>query len=354
MHPHPLVPHVVLWMMLSVLVGCDLLDPIFGGGDSAPGTEPVFLELPGEDLFPEGILATEGGDLFVSGFGNGAIVQVTGGANTRLFKKPGEDGLVQAVGMAVDEARGRLWVANFDGQTGQSNLKVFDLASGALLATLAPEPDGQPHFFNELAIDDEGRVYVSDTVVPALWTAGPDLDAVEVFVTDPALANPDPNRPFGLNGLALTPDGQYLVASIMDRITPGGGRLVRVDVATQAVTEIELTGASETVAGFGGSDGMFFEPGGLLVMVNVTPPGPIAAIVTAAFSEDYTAAELVGRTPFDDVYNRPTASALREGRLWTVNSQLDHLIDDENGALGTPPDLPFRLVHVPLDETLGR
>lgn len=41
-------------------------------------------------------------------------------------------------------------------------------------------------------------------------------------------------------------------------------------------------------------------------------------------------------------------------RSCTVNNQLDRLIDVENGALGTPPDLPLQLVGVSLEEALGR
>ena len=342
-------------LLAIALVGCELV-PIGNGGRPSPEPEsgPAFLDLPGDSLFPEGILAAQNGDLYVSGFGNGAVVRVTGGTDGELFKEPGEDGLARAVGMGIDEARGRLWVASFDFATFGSTMKVFDVATGALLATLAPEPDGQPHFFNEVALDADGRAYVTDTASPVIWTAGPDLDGIEPLVTDAALANPDPDRPFGLNGLALTPDGRHLIASVMDRITPGGGRLVRVDAATGEIAEVELEGEPETIDVFGGSDGMFFEEGGLLMMVNVTDDGPIAAIVTAEFNGDYTEAELVARGRFDAVYDRPTASAVRNGRLWTVNSQLDHLIDDENGALGTLPERPFRLVHISLKETLGR
>lgn len=342
-------------LLANLVIGCDLI--LGGGGSSDPDApaEPAFLDLPGDDLFPEGILADDNGDLFVTGFGNGAIIRITDGTNVGFFKSPGEDGLVQGVGLEIDERRDRLWVSNFNGGTFRSTLKVFDRTSGDLLATVVPEDDGQPHFFNEIAIDDEGRVYITDTAAPIIWTAAPDLSSVGPFVTDPLLENPNPDRPFGLNGLALTPDGQYLIASVMDRIVPGGGRLVRVDVATKEVTDIELTGNTDVLGGFGGSDGMFFEEeDGLLLMVNVTPPGAIPAIITADFNSDYTSAELVGRSTFDAVYNRPTASVIRGDRLWTVNSQLDHIIDDQNGALGTPPDLPFQLVNVSLQETLGR
>ena len=310
----------------------------------ARAQEVSTLALPGGALYPEGILALENGNLFITGFGNGSILKVTDG-EVEGFKEPGEDGLSSAVGLAADEARNRLWVANFSFDGFTSDLKVYDLTSGELLASLA-DPDDDPHFFNEIALAEDGRVYVSDTAAPVIWTADPELQGVEVFVQDDLLMNPDPERAFGLNGLALTPDGDYLVASVMDRIDQGGGRLVRVDLETKEVTDVELSG--DAVETFGGSDGMFFH-GDSLLMVNVTPP---ASVVSAVFAEDYSSAELTSHDAFEEVYNRPTSSAVRDGRLWTVNSQLDHIIDDENGALNTPPELPFELVGVPLGELL--
>ena len=184
---------------------------------------------------------------------------------------------------------------------------------GELLASLA-DPDDNPHFFNEIALDAEGNAYVSDTLAPTIWRAEADLSGVAVFAEDPLLNNPAEDQPFSLNGLALTPDGAYLIASVMDRIDQGGGRLVRIDMDTKEVTEVELAG--DAVPTFGGSDGMFFYENRLL-MVNVTPP---AAIMSAGFNEDYSRAELVSHSAFEAVYNRPTSSAVREGRLWTVNS----------------------------------
>ncbi len=306
----------------------------------ARAQEVATLALPGEALYPEGIVALENGDMFITGFGNGSILKVAGG-EVESFKEPGEDGLSSAVGLAADETRSRLWVANFSFDGFTSDLKVYDLISGEPLASLA-DPDDSPHFFNEIAIADDGRVYVSDTAAPVIWTAAPELQGVEVFVQDDLLMNPDPERAFGLNGLALTPGGDYLIASVMDRINQGGGRLVRVDLETKEVTDVELSG--DAVETFGGSDGMFFH-GDSLLMVNVTPP---ASVVSAVFAEDYSSTELTSHDAFEEVYNRPTSSAVLDGRLWTVNSQLDHIIDDENGALNTPPELPFELVGVPV------
>ena len=342
----------VVLLGISLTTGCsqlqDILDDL-GQEKESPTTKapPAYVDLPGDGLFPEGIITAASGDVFVTSFGNGSVVRFTEGKNPGYFKEPGEDGLSSAVGMAIDEDRDRLWVTNFDFATFSSNLKVFDLHSGNLLATLTTDSGGAGSFFNELAIDRYGRVYISDTATPSIWVADADLKGVSLLVSDSLLANPDPDRPFGLNGLTLTPDECYLIASVMDRIDQGDGRLVRIDLQTKSVQDVTLMG--EPVPIFGGSDGMFFNDG-LLFMVNVTPP---AAIITAQFSSDYTSAELVARNTFEEVYNRPTASMIREGRLWTVNSQLDHIIDDENEALGTPPDLPFQLVNVSLKELLA-
>ena len=134
----------------------------------------------------------------------------------------------------------------------------------------------------------------------------------------------------------------------MDRLDAGDGRLVRVRISDGQVNPVVLTGGS-AVQAFAGSDGMFFE-GHVLFMVNVFSSA--GAIVTAAFNPDFSSANLEVQDAFQSVYNRPTASAIRGGRLWTVNSQLDHIIDDNNGALGTEPDRPFQEVNVSLAELL--
>ncbi len=85
---------------------------------------------------------------------------------------------------------------------------------------------------------------------------------------------------------------------------------------------------------------MFFKQG-RLVMVNVTPPD---GLVTATFATDYTSAILENQPVATVALNRPSSVALRGDRLWVVNSQLDHVVDDGNGAIGTDPDFPFQIV----------
>ena len=318
------------------------------------GARPSVARIPlkGEQLFPEGIIGLPNQDLLVGGFGDGSIQRINDKNVVSSFSKAGDNGMVIAVGFAVDEKNQRLWVANFNFKTESglpgSNLKVFDYTTGKLLKTI-PETFVQGAFFNELALDAKGNVYISDTFNPSIWSAKFESKEPQVFVTESSLLkNPSADQPFGLNGLALTPDENYLIASVMNRTIRGGGRLVRVALKTKAVSDVELR-ADEATEAFSGSDGMFFHQGQLL-MVNVYSQA--GAIVTAKFNSTYSAASLTLRTKFQHVYDRPTASAIRDGKLYTVNSQLNHIIDDRDGQLNTPPNLPFEVVAVPLAKLL--
>jgi sugar lactone lactonase YvrE len=316
----------------------------------AQSTETIALQ--GNQLFPEGILTLPNNDLLVGGFGDGSIQRIDAKNNVSYFSKSGENGMVIAVGFALDKKNNRLWVANFNFKTESgnpgSNMKVFDLKTGKLLKTL-PEKFIQGAFFNEVTLDEKGNVYVSDTFAPNLWTTNFEATDTKVFVTDAGLLkNPSPDQPFGLNGLTITPDNKYLIASVMNRTIKGGGTLVKVNLATKALSAVKLKD-DEATKSFSGSDGMFFH-NGQLMMVNVFSSA--GAIFTAKFNADYSEAALTIRNKFQSVYDRPTASAIRNGKLYTVNSQLNHIIDDKDGKLNTPPVLPFNVVSVPLAELL--
>jgi hypothetical protein len=315
------------------------------------GQQVESISLQGEKLFPEGIIALPNNDLLVGGFGDGSIQRINASNQVSYFSKPGENGMVIAVGMALDRQHNRLWVANFNFSTESgkpgSNFKVFDYTTAKLLKTI-PEKFIEGAFFNEVVLDPKGRVYVSNTFGPNLYTATFESANAEVFVQNELLKNPSPDQPFGLNGLTITPDNRYLIASVMNRTIKGGGRLVRISLASKEVSPVALP-EDENTKSFSGSDGMFFHNGKLL-MVNVYSQS--GAIFSAAFNADYSKASLSIHSQFQAAYDRPTASAIRNGKLYTVNSQLNHIIDDKDGKLNTPPVLPFKIVGVPLKDVL--
>lgn len=310
-----------------------------------------YIALEGTSVFPEGIITLPNNDILVGGFGDGSIQRIDKNNKVSYFCKSGENGMVIAVGLHLDTKNNRLWVANFNFKTESGNpgsqFKVFDYTTGKLLKTI-PEKFIEGAFFNEVTMDAKGKVYVSDTFGPKIWSTTFDSNNADVFATNNLLKNPSPDQPFGLNGLTITPDQKYLIASVMNRTIKGGGTLVRVNLSNKEVTSVKLK-ADEATNSFSGSDGMFFYKGQLL-MVNVYSSA--GAIFTANFNKDYSEATLKIRDKFQSAYDRPTASTIRNGKLYTVNSQLNHIIDDKDGKINTPPVLPFKIVSVPLSELL--
>jgi hypothetical protein len=337
--------NIIAGLLLSILC----VNVVYSQSNNANKTETIALQ--GNQVFPEGIITLPNNDLLVGGFGDGSIQKIDSKNNVSYFSKPGENGMVIAVGFALDKKNNRLWVANFNFKTESgkpgSQFKVFDYTTGKLLKTI-PEKFIEGAFFNEVILDERGNAYVSNTFGPSLYNATFESTDATVFVTNDLLKNPSPDQPFGLNGLTTTPDKKYLIASVMNRTIKGGGTLVRINIATKEVTPIKLKD-DEATKSFSGSDGMFFY-NGQLMMVNVYSSA--GAIFSAKFNKDYSAASLTIRDKFQSVYDRPTASAIRDGKLYTVNSQLNHIIDDKDGKINTAAVLPFKVVSVPLAELL--
>jgi sugar lactone lactonase YvrE len=310
-----------------------------------------FIFLKGDGVFPESIITLPNKDLLVSCIGDGSIQRIDSKNIITYFNNPHENGILSALGMAIDKKRNQLWVINLNlkmanGYPG-SNLKVFDLSSGKLIKTIS-EDYVPGSFFNDLTIDESGRVYISNTVGPNIWTATIDSKEAEVFVKSDLLENPDPDQPLDQNGIAITPDHNYIIVSVMHRFMGGKGRLVRINIASKEVTNVSLNDG-EAVKAFAGADGMFFYNKQLL-MVNVFPKA--AVIMTATFNQDYSVATLAIKNKSQSIYDRPTSSAIRNGKLYTVNSQLNHIVDDKDGKLNTPPVTPFKVVSVPLTALL--
>lgn len=312
-----------------------------------------YIALLGDHPFPESIIKLPNNDILVGDIGDGSIQKIDIHNKVTYLKNPGEDGIKSTLGMAADQKRNRLWVLNLNlkmpnGYPG-SNIKVFDLTTGKLIKTIS-ENYIAGAFFNEITLDDNGVAYISNTIGPNIYIAHFDSSEAEIFVKNDLLTNPDPNQPLALNGLTLTPDKKYLIASVMHRFMPGKGRLVRISLSTKKVDDIAIEDEDDTARkAFAGSDNMWFYDKQLF-MINVYSKA--GAIITAKFNKDYSVAILKIRDKFQYVYDRPTGSTLRDGKLYTVNSQLNHIVDDKDGKLNTPVMLPFKIVSVPLKEIM--
>jgi sugar lactone lactonase YvrE len=130
---------------------------------------------------------------------------------------------------------------------------------------------------------------------------------------------------FNVNGIAISSDGKYLIV-----VQSNTGKLFRIDVATRAVTEINLGG--ETVTN---GDGILLDVRTLYVVRNQQ-----GLIVKILLSEDLSSGTVVSSST-DPSLTYPTTIAKAGDRLLVVNSQFN------NRGEGKQPVLPFTVSSIP-------
>ena len=282
--------------------------------------------LPGDGTFPEGIAyAPDLGAFFVTGAGSGAIYRVdlaTGEATTVL--EPGLRGGFTTIGVKVDGTT--LWVAGggsgevlrFDGV----DAATFDAAAGPTRTYASAPADAT--FFNDLVVAPDGTVFVTDSNRPALFHIAPGADEATPFVdfegTPFAYV-----EGFNANGVAITEDGGTLIV-----VQANTGLLFRIDVATRAVTAVDLGGATVP-----GGDGLVLDGTSLYVVQNGADQ-----VTVVELSADLTSGTLAGVLTDDRLSSSATA-ALVGDRLLVTNAQF--------GAMQTGPTLPFEVIVLPID-----
>jgi sugar lactone lactonase YvrE len=289
----------------------------------ADGASAIYT-LPGDRVFPEGIAYQPStGNFFVSSTTDGTIFRGNAVSGQVVpFLPGGTHGRTTAVGLKVDE-QGRLFIAG--GTTGR--LFVYDTATGDLVGTF--NTGSAPNtFINDVTIAPDGTAYFTDSRSPFLYKLSPtaagtftfdrwlDLQGTPIVYQDG----------FNLNGIAATADGRYLL------VTQGNaGKLFRITIADQTVTEVNLGG--ETLAG----DGLLLE-GQTLYAVRTRDDNQ-REIAVIQLTPDFRSGQLIA-TITDPSFAFPTTIARAGDRLLVVNSQFD-----KRGP-GLSPSLPFTVSSV--------
>ena len=280
-----------------------------------PGT--TVRELPGENVFPEGIALGPDGDTFYVGSAmTGAIYrgEVAGGDVTE-FVAGGEEPFT-TLGMAVDE-EGRLWVAG----GGSGEVRRYDTESGELVDALQT-PETEATLLNDVALDSAGNAYITDSTRPVLFRVASGSDRVEPWIdlTDTAFSY---GEGANANGIVVTDDDRYVLVVALN-----SGRLYRVDTETAELTEVALAGGP-----LPGSDGLVLD-GQTLYAVRQ----PSDKISVVEMGDDFATGRVVAGTIQHDSFAEPATAALAGERLLVVNTQFD--------AVNGEPSLPFTVTSI--------
>ena len=290
------------------------------GGTTQASGDTWSYELPGEEVYPEGVVYQESsGDFFVGSTSNGEIFRGTveeGGGSAEVFLEGGQDDRSAAIGLELDD-EGRLFVAG--GDTGR--MFVYDTESGDLVDSFQNEQEST--FVNDVAVTSSGDAYFTDSFSPVLYRLAASGDGYEFEEYLDLEGTPiEYQDGFNLNGIVATEDGRYVIVTHSTT-----GQLFRIDTESKEVAEIDLGG--DKVAG----DGMILDGR----MLHAVAGGEILPV---ELSEDYASGE-VGEGFSDPSFKSPTTIAGYDERLLVVNSQFDAR---ESGE----PDLPFTISDIPI------
>ena len=221
--------------------------------------------------------------------------------------------------MKVDLPRNRVIAAVTDYGVGlrsdpgrRNNLAavaVFDLASGRTLTLhdLTDLVPGHAHLANDVAVDGQGKIYVTDSLAAAIYR----IDAAggrSVFLHSEMFRG----EGFNLNGLDVHPDGCLLVVKKAD------GRLFRAPLDNpQGFTEVSLPEPMTA------ADGILLVGDELVVIRNRTATVAANEIVALRSRDGWRSAGIASRMAHEDNY--PATATRQDDRIMTATTRL-HLL----------------------------
>jgi superoxide dismutase, Cu-Zn family len=289
---------------------------------------PTFVQerliVPGGATYPEGIaLAFDSSALFTGSSNDGTIYKVPlDGSEAHPFSLGGSPGRTSALGMRVDST-GNLIVAG--GTSGM--VAVLDTTNGATERVLRSLEAGQM-FVNDLTVTDAGRVYITDSFRPVLYSFDMNVPGGVLESWLDLGATPIEYQPgqINLNGIVSTPDGAHLVS-----VQTVNGKLWHIDTASKSVNEITVEQPLT------GGDGLVLDGTTLYVIQN-----SLKQISVLTLADDFSSATL-SNTIQDPNFKFPTTAVLHDGELFVVNAQLDRQKTNS-------PVQPFYIARVSLTQ----
>ncbi|HGM8383674.1 TPA: SMP-30/gluconolactonase/LRE family protein [Pseudomonas aeruginosa] len=328
---------------------------LVGGTAQAQDAGTIVFSPDAAGGYPEGIAwNARAGAFVVSSLRGGQVGLVS--PNGQYTRFSSDRALITSSGIVVDAARNRVLVCNEDvGISRQSSpatrnrvaqVLEFDLESGALrhVHDFSGLSAG-PILANDLTIDPQGNIYVTDSFQPQIYKVDEATKAVSVLVRSEHLMPTVPAAAVGtqpyLNGIIYHPDG-FLIAADYSR-----GLLWKVPLdAPEALSEIKLPQRLK------GPDGLLLRSPTELVAVQSFPsPGQgMSGDVTLLASTDRWASARIEAVAEPTGLDGPTTATLKDGEVWVVNSRFPRIFADPTNADRTRE---FSIVRVDFERALS-
>jgi sugar lactone lactonase YvrE len=299
-----------------------------------PHASEVAFMLAEKDLIPEGIAYDPVDQVFfLSSLHKRKIVRVrprtaNQPAVVEDFTSQGQDGLYSTLGMKVDAERRVLWVcSSAEGfmtgysasDAGKAALFKYDLKTRRLIRKYEIGPNPR-HLLNDLALNAEGDVFITDIGSSEIFTVLHDKDVLEVFIPAGRFTAP--------NGIAVSSEGGKLFISDM----PLG--VYVVDVKTKLSARLpQNVGISPS-----GSDGLYFYQNSLIGIVNIVSEraGRVARFYLDDSGESITRGAVLDCN--HPIYQRPTTGVV-------VGDSLFYIANSQYGSFDDKGIFPLTKLH---------
>jgi sugar lactone lactonase YvrE len=114
----------------------------------------------------------------------------------------------------------------------------MNLTPGNTQSVYAAFTPAGPSLLNDLAFDNAGNLYVTDSFAATIYRIPPGGGAPSVWFTDPRLAG-DPMVPFGVNGIRMDKNYQKVYVSVTAQIGTLDGVIYRLPLANPTAANLE-------------------------------------------------------------------------------------------------------------------
>jgi len=292
---------------------------VFSLNISAHSKEVLYLE---DNFFPEGITISKNGDVFVGSLKENKIVRFKNKKKYHeIFVPSNSNNLMSVIGILADDRNKILWacssnpgVTNYPSDNPVS-LKAFDLNTGEPLQSYEFPNSG---FCNDITLDFNGNVYVTDSFNPRILRLNKSQSRLETWFENDAFKG----EGFNLNGITSIGNNIYTVKM-------NSGELFKVEFADNGkpfnFTKIDLPRTLNAPDGIKAID-----QNNLLVVENK------GSLTHISLSDPITLKIL------KDNLDTPTTLAIKEKTAWVLQAQFGHLFGDEKNI---PPG-PFEIIGV--------